>query len=381
MDQGYRFLKKTEYEPLLEDLAISESDYVSALQEVINIFPFKSSLEYYRATSGPLTHFDLVPYSNQRLYYHPVPILLNVPPTVGILSQLLYLGLALRDVKNAIGKTKAFKNLISLKLYRGALFEIEVGAELVRTGLKPNYQTTSPDYIIPELPVGIEVTMRDVPLSRAVAERLLIRLSPLNFKRLSVELTIREEHDIEELVDAIIKDIERLLNAGDVELIKRYYSVRHDFTPSENRRASITFGKYGYEDKLSELITDRLKDKEKQIRKHRTGTEMKYIAALDIRSLLALPLEPESEYERQLAEGNRPYYDRLRVFRKEVFIACQTFVAKSPLIKGVLLWERKRTKTTADEVYRRNSISLVTANQTTEIDKRTLSRELVKFSR
>jgi hypothetical protein len=384
MHQDYWFLNKEEYEPWLERFAITEPEYLSALQAITKLFPRESALEYFRATAarlGSLNHFDLLPYPNQRLQYNPIPILLNVDGA-GILSQLLYLGLALRDTKNAMGLTKAFSDLTSEINYRGALFEIEVGAELVRSGLKPAYRTTSPDYIIEELPLGVEATMRDVPLSRAVAERLTATLAFLEFKHLSIELTAKGEHNSEELIDEITKGVERLLNAGETELIQPHYHIRHDQTEAEERTVAIAFGgEYRYEETLSHLITSRLREKEEKIRKGLAGgPEMKCIAALDIRSLLALPIEPASVYERQMAERHRPYFDRLRVFRQEVVRACQTFAAQSPLIKGILLWGRKRIKTPADEVHRRYSICLVTAEQNIEVDKHNLSDELVAIA-
>lgn len=382
--QDYWFLNKEEYDPWLERFAITEPEYLSALQEITKLFPWQSSLEYYRATAarlGSLSHFDLLPYPNQRLSYNPVPILLNVWGA-GILSQLLYLGLALRDTKNTVGLTKAFRDLTSEINYRGALFEVEVGAELVRSGLKPTYRTTSPDYIIEELSLGVEATMRDVPLSRAVAERLTATLAFLEFKHPSIELTAKGEHESEELVDEITKDVERLLNAGDTELIQPHYRIRHDQTEGGERTVAIAFGgEYRYEETLSQLITRRLIEKEEKIRKGLAGKpEMRCVAALDIRSLVALPIEPESEYERQMAERHRPYFDRLRVFRKEIVRACQTFAAQSPLIKGILLWGRRRTKNPADEVHRRYSICLVTADQSIEVDKHNLLGKLVDIA-
>jgi hypothetical protein len=154
----------------------------------------------------------------------------------------LYLGLALHDTKKAMGLTKAFKNLTREGHYRGALFEIEVGAELARSGLKPTYRKNSPDYIIRELSLGVEATMRDVPFSRAVAERLTATLAFLEFKSLSIELTTKGEHNSEDLVAEITKNVERLLNTGDTELVERYYRIRHELTESGERTVAITFG-------------------------------------------------------------------------------------------------------------------------------------------
>jgi len=384
MHQGYWFLTKGEYEPLLQRFGITEADYLAALQEVTTLFPCESSLRYFRAAGarlGSLSHFDLLPHPNQRLPYNPVPILLNVNGA-GTLSQLLYLGLALRDIKNALGLTKALRDLTSDDHYRGALFEIEVGAELVRSGLKPLYRATSPDYLLAELPLGIEATTRDVPIARVVAERLFATLAFFEFKHLSIELTIRGEQHDEQVVHEITKDVERLLSTGETELVRPYCRIRHDLIDSKERTVVINFGDCRYETTLSDLIKNRLADKEEQIRKRLAGRpQMNCVAALDIRSLLARPIEPESEYERQLAERHQPYFDRLRALRQEVVRACQAFVVQSPLIKGALLWERKRIKAPADEVHRRYSISLVTADRSIEVDSHNLSEELISVAR
>jgi hypothetical protein len=142
---------------------------------------------------------------------------------------------------------------------------------------------------------------------------------------------------------------------------------------------SITFGKYPFEETLSHLIATRLKEKEGVLRKGLAGRpEMQYVVALDTRSLSALPLDPEpgSEYEQQMAEIHRPYFDRLRFFRQQMVKACQDYTTESPLIKGILVWSGKRTKTPSDEVHRRYSICLVTPEQSIEVDKQNLAAEL-----
>jgi hypothetical protein len=327
-----------EYEPLLERFAIAESDYLVALQEVTRLFPHERSLEYFRAAGarlGSFSHFDLLPYPNEQLPYNPVPILLNVPPNTDSLSQLLDLGLALRDIKKAIGPTKAFKRLIPDEHYSGALFEIEVGAELVRSGLKPTYRTTSPDYVIEELPLGVEATKRDVPIARVMAERLIATLAFLEFKYLSIELTVSGEQHGAQVADKIMKDVEQLLSADATELFRPCCRIQHDLIASKERTVAIILGDYRYEETLSHLITCRLEEKEGKIRKGLAGrSQMNCVAALDLRSLLALPIEPESGDEGQLAERHQRFFDRLRAFRQEVIGSCQAFTAQSPLIKG-----------------------------------------------
>jgi hypothetical protein len=168
-----------------------------------------------------------------------------------------------------------------------------------------------------------------------------------------------------------------LLDAGSTEFRSPLYVIRHHL--SGEKTLSITFGKYPFEETLSHLVTTRLKEKEEMLRKGFVGRpEMQYMIALDTRSLSALPLDPEpgSEYEQQMAEIHRPYFDRLRFFRQQVILACQSYASKSPLIKGILLWGNKRLKSPIDEVQRRYSICLVTPERSIEVDKQNLAAEL-----
>lgn len=368
----------------LERFAITESDYLSALREVTALFPYDSSREYYKATCarlGCLNHFNLTPHPNQRLPYNPVPILLHLD---GQVAQLLYLGLALRDTKQGLGgQTKAFSDLASANVqnYRGALFELEVGAVLVRSGLRPVYRTTTPDFVMNELPLGVEASVRDVPLFRAVTEGLMHTLGSLEFGHLFIELAIKGEHDSDDLVHEIRKDVQSLLYTRETELIRPLYRIGHDLNSSEQRTVEIGFGDYRYRETLAHLLKTRLTEKEEQIRNGLgKGPQLRCVAALDTRSLLAPILEPESEYERQLVERNQTYFDGLRTFREEVVRSCQIFVAQSALIKGVLLWEGKRLKSCADEVHRRYSVCLVTAERNIEVDTHNLAGELANIA-
>jgi hypothetical protein len=380
MQQNYWFLNKERYEPFLEGFAITEQEYLSAMHELTQRFPWERSQAYYREQLnrlGGLNHFNLIPYPNTCLPYNPVPILLHANGA-GILSQLLYLGLALHDYKKVIGRTSTkalgwIKSETDTTNYRGALFEIEIGALLMRSGLKPLYRNTTPDYLIEieKLPLGVEAVKRDVETDRFVAERLLGTLAFLDFKQLFIKLELEGQQDGEGLIVEITKAVEQLLEAcaTDFSLSRAWdlpkkkkrvqYRIHHEL--SAEKTLTIIFGKSRYEQTLSKLITNCLEEKEKKIRKRlevEALSAMPYVVAVDIRSLLALPVEPEpdSEYEQQMAEKHRPYYDRLCFFRQQIVLACQSFTAQSPLIKGVLLWEGKRqkllrTKCTKDTPY------------------------------
>jgi hypothetical protein len=211
----------------------------------------------------------------------------------------------------------------------------------------------------------------------------MMMLGSFEFKRLFVELTVKGEQDIAGIMQGITEDIQRLLSTGQSELIRPRYRLGHDLTAPVERTVAISLGEYRYEETLPHLITTLLVEKEKNIRKGLTGrTVINCVVALDTRSLLQAPFEARSEYERQLVERNRPHFDRERALRQQVVAACQAFAADSHLIKGVLLWERKIPKYPADAeaVHRRYSISLVTVEKHTEVDKNNLAGELVKIA-
>src|SRR5690349_5311110 len=75
-----------------------------------------------------------MPAPYQRADIHPVPIMLSASPTLPGLAKVLYLSLAIAHFKGGFGNTSALRQLSSEEHYRGALFEIEVGTALVRTG-------------------------------------------------------------------------------------------------------------------------------------------------------------------------------------------------------------------------------------------------------
>ncbi len=378
------FSDPEQYRLALERFAIPEAEYCAALLEVTTLFPPEISRRRKDEAAkrlGSLSHFDLLPYPNQHLPYNPVPILLACG--VG-LPQLLYLGLAIRDFKRVIGPTKALKRLTTEREYRGALFEIEVGAVLARSGLKPCYGKTSPDFVLPDLPLGLEVSTREVPIPRAVAERLIGTLSTLEFGRLTVELTIPGEQDLDSLMTGITEDIRRLLSTRETKLTTSRCTLGHDATRREERTVEITIGENCYENTLRRLIGNRLAEKEEQIRSGLNGrAPMKCVVALDVRSLLLARFEAKSEHEQRLVERNAPHFDRQRILHHQVVMECQTFVAASPLVKGVLVWNRRRLSDPpeADAVHQRYSISLLTAEDSLEVDGSNLAGELVRIAR
>jgi hypothetical protein len=193
MSKTFWLVDPQQYRPLLARLELTESEYLAAITAVTNLFPIDAAEQQYRRTlceRGSVDHFSLIPTPNRRLEYHPVPVLMCSQST-HTLAQLARLG---RDLSatNSVIPDKTRNDLTLLSNYRGSLFEIEVAAELVRAGVTPRYSPESPDFLILESSTGIEVTVREVPIARAIAEILTMELAMLDFKELSVALTLAD---------------------------------------------------------------------------------------------------------------------------------------------------------------------------------------------
>jgi hypothetical protein len=171
---------------------------------------------------------------------------------------------------------------------------------LVRAGVNAQYSCESPDFLIHEW--GIETAVRDVPLDRAIAEVLISKLSTLDFKKLSIVLTPADPKRIDPgiLCDEVSEDVELILQATEAQLTKRDYTIAHNSVAAE-KTLRVTFGDYSYEATLAHVIEDRLRMKEENIAKHIRGQNRlaQYWVALDCRSLLAVPLSPQTDYEKE----------------------------------------------------------------------------------
>jgi hypothetical protein len=384
MRKEYWFFDRGKYERLLAPWNLTESDFLSALREIASIFPPEKTAEAYQDTIcriASLDLFSLIPHPNERLQYNPIPVMLSIPDEKS-LRQLIYLGRAICEFKSGMGRSKAFNDLASSDIanYRGALFEIEVGSELVRGELKPKYSSTTPDFICANPSLGVEVTLREVPILRAIVEQLMRAVGFLDFGRLEIRITSSGQQNVRMLVENIATNVESMLKTGELELSLEGYEIRHDpteFGKLGERIVSIEYGKYKYEETLAHLLKVVLEGKEEQIS---NATEerrkLKHVAAIDVRSLLGWPIVPDNEHKQRHYERNRAYFDKLKEFREEIHQSCKVFVSKASLIRGVLLWERRPNMTGSDEVHRPNIISLITDKRTVEVNKDNLAAEL-----
>ena len=301
----YWFLRPESYQSLLSQYEIEEPDYLSAMGELAALYTAEKCRELCEAILHDhqgLDHFSLFPHPFQRLKYHPLPVLFQFPANH---EELIYLGLAIRDYRRQYSNTKTFTDILARDHYRGALFEFEVGATLARTGLEPTYRKDSPDFLIPQLPLGVEATIREVPLSRAVANQLTLSLAFVEFRRLNVTITATGEFNPYDLANKITEDARRMLSAGETESVTKDWRLSHDKQHSGDKAISMSYGKYQYQDTLAYLIRQELTDKEARCSARR-DTLIPCLAALDARSLFGPPGEPSNDYERALVARNKP---------------------------------------------------------------------------
>src|SRR5262249_33736514 len=158
--------------------------------------------------------------------------------------------------------------------------------------------------------------------------------------------------EVETLVESIAKDAREVLASDDGSLVRPNYRIVHGPSITASRSLCVSWGEYCYEDTLSHLVATVLKNKEEQIRNRLSGMPtMAYVVAIDSRSLVAMSLEPATEYEHRMYKHHKIYFDRLRVFQQHVVSACQAFIQQSHLIRAVLVWRRRRLQTISDEVH------------------------------
>src|SRR5260370_41449224 len=104
--------------------------------------------------------------------------------------------------------------------------------------------------------------MRDVPFDRAIAERLTIAVSMLDFKSLYIELAADIDSRFSsgpDIVDRITNDVHCLLRDQISSLKDHDYSIEHETSVVENS-VTIKFGSYEYEDTLEHLVKNCLKE-------------------------------------------------------------------------------------------------------------------------
>ena len=150
MEKKAWYLEPEEYKWLLEQANLSEKEYLSAMNAVIKIFPLDSSIDYTKGImkreGGLSAPFYLHPVPFNVLKSHPVYTFMSGQVRDNnILAEIVNFGGDLEITADIPKIASVCKRLRNEKEYIGALFEIEILAALIRSGIQAEIIVT-PDF-------------------------------------------------------------------------------------------------------------------------------------------------------------------------------------------------------------------------------------------
>lgn len=338
------YLDAEEYAWFLEHVDISEDSYVSAVNEVLDIFPIAEAVAYTSSVcrreggiSGP---FSVHPAPFHVLARHPILTFVSgMIRDSHILAEIVNLGRDLQVTRSIPGVASIRRDLRNLDQYVGRLFEIEMLAQLDLGEMSPAiFGTPDFDARIGEKRVFIEARHRGVPFARAVTEGIISGLAFKEFGELTVKLSNigASGETVNEVTERIVTTIVKLLASNERNTVSNdKYEIHHSVNAGP-RRLSIHFGKESYDADLKNLIRYTLEDKEKQLAPVIKCDGVK-VLALDVRSLF--PSLPSEASEKAIAPGWLNYYKpRISRWRASVLEATSEFVRESETTDAVLLW-------------------------------------------
>ncbi len=362
------------HESLSKQISIPKQDYFSAIQEILDVFPIVWIEEEFAKIIGArhsLGEFSLYPLPDHRLSYHPVPVLLSsrAPKVMHQICELIKLGKDLYITKDLPRIQPLRRDLRHFSQYLGRLFELEVLAACMNAGipaeiLKTSENSPTPDFRLQakaEEWIFVEVTHKQVPCGMAIASRLVPGMAFKEFGALQVRINPgagADNQTDEQLASTIIQDADDILARTTRAVVKKpQYEIRYD--PGEEASTlRVIFGKeVKYDDDLGRIAFLTLQSKEEygQLRiPARKGCSC--VIGMDFRTWsYAAPAEPKDDHLKD-------YYKRLEDRRRAIVRGCQSFLAKSSIVAGVLgCWRRAETAMAFNDlILNRFVLSLMT---------------------
>ena len=364
------FLDPEKYRESLSRYSVSETQYVDAINAIQELYAPGSIDEEHQAITSrtsSLSHSDLQPSVNmQHLPYNPIPVLWSL----GLVDQLLYLGLAITCYKNHFENTKALSDLKGIENFRGALFEVEVGSFLAKCGSKTHYQKSSPDFVVTDHRLGIEAVTRNVPLKRAVANNLGSAFAMEDFGALHIELRNCGDMDADELTSLIKKQFHKMVSEGLDVYSCDMFRITSNSVDSMEKTLHTSWGVTSYANEASSIIASLLRTKTDQVKRAKSfDKSWSYIIAVDLRSLFNYEFVPQSEYENNVFNKNLSYFESQNQLRQSTLNVCQRFVNEEDSIIGVLAWVRKKLQypLSSDSIHSRYSVLFITRDSIHEV--------------
>jgi hypothetical protein len=364
------------YGRFIADRGLDEGEYREAVGALAGLMPFEEAQKKYDAVVGAgAQHSLLHPVPGRRLTYHPLPYLLGGPiPDTSSLCDLVRLGLDLVATNDILGTQRVRNRLLVLEGYLGALFEIEVGAELVRAKLRPTRSEGTPDWLIQldGVTVGVECRYQEAMLPIAIAPRLMALLFSRDFGtfRIHFKPGAGGVDTVDTIMASLDADVEELLSGRAVSCCRPWYDIQYD-PGTLGRAVQIHFGAPG--DKYTATLARKAEGwvREKHKRLTRAGRATPCLVALDFRSLVgglpkaggpAASMPYYQQQMKQLGWGDQ---------RDGLIEGVRQFLTTETIISGALTWWRRFEFeiTDMERLWRPWEVVLMTKDATHRIER------------
>ena len=335
----------TFYTTFIADRGLDEDTYRPAVSALTALMPQREiEREYDTLVEARAQPSLLHPASGHRLTHHPLRYLLGGPVyDANSLCELVRLGLDLVETDGIAGIQAVRRRLLVLEEYLGALFEIEVGAELVRAGLEPT-RSDAPDWLIKVggSTAGIECRYQGAPLPIAILPRLLVHLAFREFGTLRIAFKpgAGGADSIETVMTSLASGVDACLDGRAIDHDSSWYRIHYDDTGLRTLDISLSEGGHTYSTILARKARDWMRQKREQLTQPGRPRPPSLVA-LDFRSLIGGLPRPGG------SASSDPYYtdvaNRLGLGdqRSALLESVTEFLVSDATISGALTWWRR----------------------------------------
>ncbi len=367
------YLMPSQYNQFLQEMRLSEKQYLEAIAELHEVIPLQKARSHtnkllYQQES--LIHENFHPQPFSVLGHHPLQVFLSgLPSSKWDLVDAVRLGRDLVESRNIDGLQKLRRRLGVFKEYTGALFEVELLAEIYRAkfkNIKINKDTPDFECDLECSHFLIEAKHCSVSVPRAITQNITLGLAFQEFGEFKITLLSGigcNDKSINELVEQIVKDARSLISGELTKFESNEYLITHD--PNLGPRAvSIQYG-----GNTEGRVHGALKEKERKLSKRGVRKNEIAIVALDLRS--QFPASPlfekykDTTYIKSWLKKNMPDLDKWHNSARE---SARTFVGSSDVVSGALLWfpnsERAHPCTPVEYYKATHTMTLVTKQST-----------------
>jgi hypothetical protein len=388
------FLNAESYHWFLDRAGVIESEYVKNIHALLRVLPYERAhmlASNQMLKMGTVPAPRLHPRTNGRIEYYPVPILVSgLVRGISVTTALFELGGLIRRTEAVDGAYDLAKRICDrteiesdLSPFTSDLFELEVLAELVKSGMDPTIVSCVPGRRTPDfhvtvsgIQIFIEARHRGISEETSLWNDIRARIWRIHDKLCGQgELRVRILRACETLADMdylrteIPQKIERMMKSGEPDSYSSLsFEVDYQMTSDSGLAVICEWGNGDEDEQIAYAVSSVLQEKSEQLALSAKQGNLCFVA-LDVRSLLPVaPVDAD-------ADGSRLY--------NAASLACQQFVCNNEVISGVLLWTPARTPDAAStySLLEPEVIQLVTCDGASVCDPTIMLATLESFTR